>query len=198
MSNKFYSFAGFILALFLIKESSCQKTSSATNSLIPLSVGNEWIYRDTVVEDGNIVSVSMDTLRIEKTSSLDNNTTFVLSDGKEIMQRGDTLFQIVSQRGGYKFPTPLFYPSETESSFNYAFGGDVVMRRTVNRNINCPKNEWTITKCYTVKDDCKGETIFMYGLGIYREKITQCASPAKDYTSRTLIKTNFINQSGKK
>lgn len=190
-ANNFFSLSAVLIATLLLRDPSCQEKSSNGNSLLPLKVGNEWIYRDSVVEEGKLVSVVVDTLLIEKTSSFENSTTYLFSDGKEIMQRGDTLFQIVSQRGGYKFPTMLFYPSETESSFNYAFGGDVVIQRTVNRLSACKKNDFNISRCYKVSDSCSGEILFGYGVGIYREKTTDCSSPSKNYTVKTLIAINF-------
>jgi hypothetical protein len=189
--NNFFSLSVVLISTLLLRDPSCQEKSSGKSSLLPLSVGNTWIYRDSVVEDGKLVSVSNDTLRIEKKSSFENSDTYLFSDGKEIMQRGDTLFQIVSQRGGYKFPTMIFYPSETASSFNYAFGGDVVMQRTVSRLPACRKNDFNISRCYKVSDSCGGEISFGVGVGVYREKATDCSSPSKNYTIKTLIAVNF-------
>src|ERR1041385_2416609 len=90
-----------LILIVLTTDSKCQKKSAAESILLPLAVGNEWIYRDSTVEDGKLTSVINDTLRIEKISSFENTPTYIFSDGKEIMQRGDTLFQIVLQRGGY-------------------------------------------------------------------------------------------------
>jgi len=179
------------MIILLTADSTCKKDSPAGSALLPLKLGNEWIYRDSTVEDGNLISTTNDTLRIEKTSSFENSPTYIFSDGKEILQRGDTLFQIVSQRGGYKFATKLFYLSETESSFNYAYGGDVMMQRTVSRLPGCPKNEWGASRCYYVKDGCQGEMTFAVGVGILREKTTQCFSPAKNYSIKTLISVHF-------
>jgi len=185
------SLSGIFISVLFLKEPACQSNSSKESGVLPLAVGNEWIYLDSVTEDGKLVSVSPDTLRIERTSSLENKTTYIFNDGKEMMVRGDTLFQLAMQRGGAKFPTTVFYPSESESSYNYMFGGDVAVQRTVSRMSGCPKNAWNGSKCYRVTDSCHGEIIFIYGIGIYREKLTQCASPAKNFTVKTLVSVKF-------
>ncbi|MFI5135822.1 MAG: hypothetical protein ACHQD9_08220, partial [Chitinophagales bacterium] len=156
MIKMFFSLCGIFSSILFLKESSCQTKSSLHNGMLPLAIGNEWIYIDSVTEEGKLISVSNDTLRIEKISSFENATTYLFNDGREMMVRGDTLFQLVLQRGGSKFPTVVFYPSETESSFNYAFGGDVVVQRTVNRMSDCPKSAWSNSKCYKVTDSCHG------------------------------------------
>ncbi|HYV90250.1 MAG TPA: hypothetical protein VE978_00635 [Chitinophagales bacterium] len=198
MNGKFFSFTGMLMMVLQMNQSSCQKTKSNSPSLLPLAAGNEWIYRDSVFENGKLISVMDDTDRIASTSTFKGETTYIYSDGREMLLRGDSLFQLVSQRSGVKFPTPVFIPTETETKFNYAFGGDVMKQQTVTMMKDCPipkdsfgKSSWSISKCYRITDVCNSETIFGYGVGIVREKKIECFSPEKNYSARTLIKVKF-------
>lgn len=157
---------------------------------MPLKQGNEWIYLDSVIEDGKLTAVSFDTLRIESTATFEGTPTYLFSDGKELMVKGDTLFQLVTQRGGYKFPTKMFFASEEATTFNYAFGGDVMIQRTVSA-IPCSKNSFEVSKCYRVSDGCRGESIIGAGVGILRETSSDCRSPHEHSSSRPLMETNF-------
>ena len=190
MNNIFLSFSGFLLAILFLRESSCSQSTESGSDVIPLKKGNVWIYRDSIIENGKLTSVSLDTLRIESTATFEGVTTYLFNDGKELMVKGDTIFQLVTQRGGYKFPTKLFFASEEEATFNYAFGGDVMIQRTVS-SIPCTANDFKVSKCYRISDGCRGETILGAGVGILREIITDCKSTHDYYSSRTLIATRF-------
>lgn len=133
----------------------------------------------------------MDTLVIVGTSNFEGKTTYIFSDGKELLLKGDSLFQVVQQRSAVKFLTPLFLPTETQTTFHYAFGGDVVKQQTVTRMSNCPKTPWKSLKCFRVEDVCHSQFILAYGVGIIREKITDCSTAGKIYTTRTLVAVKF-------
>lgn len=192
MNHLFFSAAGIFVAVMFLKEPACRHHSGVGHSF-PLAAGNEWIYRDSVVENGLLISVSFDTLRIEQVSAFEGTTSYVFNDGKEMTLSGDTLFQLVTQRGGHKYATPFFIPSETETSYNYAFGGDVMIQRSVKQLTNCPAVEWQVTKCYLVSDGCRGGMIVGAGVGIIREVMTECRSPKENYTSKTLVAMNLKN-----
>ena len=191
MKGTLYCFAGVLLLVLQMNQSSCQKTKAASQSLLPLAMGNEWIYRDSVFENGKLISVMNDTDRIAQASTFEGRTTYIFSDGREMMLKGDSLFQLVRQRSGLKFPTPVFLPTETETKFNYAFGGDVVKQQTVTVIKECPKNSWSISKCFRITDTCNSEVIFGYGVGVLREKKMDCSSSGKNYSVRTLLRVNF-------
>ena len=151
-----------------------------------------------VFENGKLISAVNDTDRVTSTSTFEGKTTYIFSDGREMLLDGDSLFQIVQQRNRVKFPTPVFLPTESEVTFNYAFGGDVVKQQTVRLLKDCPivkdsygKNSRSITKCFLITDVCKSETIFGYGIGIIREKKIDCFSPGKNYSVRMLIGVKF-------
>lgn len=196
MKNKFFSFTGLLIAALLLNETQCQQNSATQNaaapgksgSVLPMAVGNQWIYNDSVFLQGKINEIVFDTLTILKTGNQNGKTTFIFSDGKELSQSGDTIFQWVSQRSGMRFPTTLFIKSENELSYNYMFGGDVIMERTVSKMKSCDSKIKEAVNCYVVKDRCNAETIFSEGIGIVRERTTDCFGGEKSYTIRTLIK----------
>ena len=196
--GRLFSFSGILMVILQMNQSSCQKTKAGSQLLVPLAVGNEWIYLDSVFENGKLISVTNDTDRILNSSTFEGKTTYIFSDGREMLLKGDSLFQIVSQRSGVKFPTPVFLPTETETKFNYAYGGDVVRQQTVALMKDCPirkdsfgKNSWNSSKCFRITDYCNSETIFGFGVGVLREKKIDCAFSEKNYSIRTLIAVKF-------
>jgi len=152
-----------------------------------MAVGNEWFYVDSLFENWRLVSVTRDTDRVSAKSVFEGKTSWMFSDGREMLLNGDTLFQLVRQRSGTKFPTPVFIPAQTETRFNYAFGGDVVKQQTVTKMNGCPKNQWDVSTCFRITDACKSETILGYGIGILKAKTIDCSSGNGNYTIRTLI-----------
>jgi hypothetical protein len=190
--NSLVSMLFLVISVLFLNESSCQnKNHGEANGLLPTRAGTTWVYRDSVFEDGKLTSVKMDTIRVTENFQYENLTAFRLSDEREFMVMGDTLFQLVRQRGGQKFPTPFFYPSENESTFSYAFGGDVMMQRTVKRLGECPNSEWSKFPCYIASSGCRGDLIFIRGAGIYRETFSDCSSPQRYFSSRTLVSASL-------
>lgn len=179
-----------LTSVLLMKEPSCRSSQGEQRGLFPMAFGNEWIYIDSVIENGKLIFVTYDTLRIERVSEFEGKASYIFSDGKEFMQNGDTLFQLVTQRGGFKFLTPYFIATETETAFNYAFGGDVIIQRTVTRESQCP-GQWKTGNCYRISDGCRGSMVFLEGTGIINERHTECNSPGSNYTSRTLAQILF-------
>jgi len=189
MNKILFSFTGLLIAVINVQHSACQKTNSP--SLLPLAIGNEWIYRDSVYENGKLISVTNDTDRITSTSTFEGKITYIFSDGREMLLKDDSLFQLVQQRSRVKFPTPVFLSTETEIKFNYAYGGDVVKQQTVTMMKDCLKNSWNVSKCFRITDNCNSEAIFGYGVGVLREKKVDCTSSGKNYSVRTLITVKF-------
>jgi hypothetical protein len=193
MKNTLFSFAGFMLSILMLSEKKCENSSLANSktfaiAILPMAVGNQWIYLDSVFLQGKLMKTNFDTLRILKSGNQNGAATFIFSDGKELSENGDTIFQWVSQRSGVKFPTTYFIKSEDELKYNYVFGGDVIMERTVSRMKNCISKDCEGSACYTVKDRCNAETVFATGIGVMRERTTDCFGGEKSYSIRTLQK----------
>jgi hypothetical protein len=191
MKGTLHCFAGLLLVVLQMNHSTCQKTKPDSHPLLPLAAGNEWIYVDSTFEKGKLVSVKNDTDRITGTSEFQGKKSWIFSDGRELMLRGDTLFQLVRQRSSVKFPTPLFIATETETKFNYAFGGDVMKQQTVKRLHACPKNPWNTSACYSISDDCGNQIIFGAGVGVMRQVTFDCFSGKENYSVRTLREVNL-------
>ncbi len=132
------------------------------------------------------MAVFADTLKVLEQSRFNNRTTFLLSDGKELMWQGDTLFQIVMQRGGYRFATTYFIRHAEEISFHYAYGGDVVIRRTAEPLKGCLP--YAKAPCYRVSDICTGEMVLAAGIGIVRWRLGHCFAEAETVIVKTLKK----------
>ncbi|MBK9729953.1 MAG: hypothetical protein IPO83_01485 [Chitinophagaceae bacterium] len=188
MKGYLFSFTAFFLVLLLADKSSCTQQASATGKgILPLSMGNYWVYRDSVFTDGQLTTVSNDTDKIVSTEDWNGKTTYVFADGKEWFQSGDTIYQLGRQRTGFKFPSPVMMPTEKESNFNYVFGGDVVIQKTIVKLLSCNDAKWKSSTCYKISDSCEGYQIVAYGIGIIREKTSECFSGKNNYSTRTLI-----------
>ncbi len=184
--NSIFHLMIIFFAVSVLQQTSCGQGAEASAELIPLAVGNEWIYRDSIFENDKLTMIKMDTDRIMSASVFNGGATYHFSDGREVMLSGDTLFELVRQRSGVKFTTPSIIAAETETRFNYAFGGDVLKPRTVKKSI-CAPNSLGAERCYIMTDDCGNETLIGHGIGIFREKKVQCGALPGDFMIRTLI-----------
>ncbi len=192
MRGYFFSFSAFFLVMLLTDQSSChQKATANGSSIVPLSVGNYWIYRDSVFTDGQLTLVTNDTDKIVSTASWNDKTTFIFDEGKEWYQSNDTVYQLSRQRTGVKFPSPVMMVVAQEGTFNYVFGGDVVMQKTIVRLPDCPAGQWHSPACFKISDSCEGYMMISYGIGIIREKSSECFAGSKNYSTRTLIEVHL-------
>ncbi|HUM46969.1 MAG TPA: hypothetical protein PLD84_08575 [Chitinophagales bacterium] len=188
MKGYLFSFTGILLVILLADQSSCNQQALAAGSAIyPLAAGNYWVYRDSVFTDGSLTTVTNDTDKIVSTADWNGKTTYTFADGKEWYMSGDTIYQLSRQRTGVKFPSPVMMATEKESNFNYVFGGDVVIQKTIVKLPSCSEGKWQPKSCYKIADNCGGYLIVGYGVGIIREKTSECFSGKNNYTSRTLI-----------
>lgn len=188
MNNYLFSFTALLLLLLLADRSSCNRTAPGNiKSLVPLAVGNFWVYADSTFTEGRLAAVSNDTDKIVSTGEWNGKTTFVFNDGREWYAGGDTIYQLSRQRTGTKFPSPVMMATETAATFNYVFGGDVVMQKTIEKLQVCPEVKWQSAVCYKITDHCEGYQVVAAGIGMVREKITACFMQKGSYSTRTLI-----------
>lgn len=190
MKGYLFSISAFFLSVLLIDESSCNQQASAAagkRGFFPLAAGNYWIFRDSTFSEGKFVSVSNDTDKIVSVSDWNGKKTFIFQDGKEWYMSGDTVYQLSTQRTGFKFPSPALIASDKGGNFNYVFGGDVVVQKEVEKLVSCPQNQWKSISCYKISDSCNSYQIVGYGVGILHERISECFSGKNNYTTRTLI-----------
>jgi len=188
MKQMLFSFSGWVLILLLAHDSSCQQKSQTENSLIPLAVGHTWIYRDSIFENGKLKETQMDTVKIISREMFEGTPAYHFSNGKELMLRHDTLYEMTAQRTGIKFPTPIFIATTSEADFNYLLGGDVMMKRKAVKLKQCAFGGETSYECWKVTDQCNAEMIFASGIGEVRSVTGDCSGQHNDYSTHTLVK----------
>ncbi|MCS6916945.1 MAG: hypothetical protein RMK52_09550 [Chitinophagales bacterium] len=176
-------------AVALIAQSNrCKPQAGGVSDFFPLAAGNEWIYQDSLWREGQLVSVFFDTLRVTGTNRFEGYPTYLLSDGRELMWRNDTLFQLVFQRSGYRFPTIYFVAGQQMVLFNYAFGGDVVIQRKSERLEVCPKVYGSGKNlCYRISDACGGDLILQQHAGPVYWRVGHCFAEEGSVLTKTLL-----------
>ncbi len=194
MKGNLYSISVFFLSVLFLDESSCNRqaaASSGSKGIYPLNVGNYWIYKDSTFTESKFVSIANDTDKIVRAGEWNGRTTFIFDDGREWFSSGDTVYQLGAQRTGAKYPSPVMMVTEKESKFNFLFGGDVLVQKTIEKLPSCPENRWNPSACYKISDSCGGYMINGYGVGILREKKSDCFSNKSNYVIRTLTDVHF-------
>ena len=68
-------------------------TALKSKGIIPFAIGNFWIYADSVWKDGNLQSAGLDTLRITGVSNYNDELWWRFSDGSQLSERNDTVFE---------------------------------------------------------------------------------------------------------
>ena len=189
MKGYLFSCTAFFLTMIFLDQQSCQQQAQASKSksFFPMAKGNYWVYRDSTIEDGKLISVTNDTDKIVGESNWNGKKTYLFADGKEWFSSGDSVFQLSIQRTQVKFPNPVMMAVEKESDFNYVFGGDAVIRKKISKLSSCPKSKWESAACYEISDDCYGSMIVASGIGILRQRISDCNSGKASYTTKTLV-----------
>ena len=195
MKGYFFSIAVFLLPLAISNHSSCQhsasdgsetKTTKPDQGFYPLAAGNYWVYTDSAFSGGKLLSVTNDTDKIVSESMWNGKKTYLFDDNREWVGSGDTIYLLTMQRTQVKYPTPMIIAA-VNSSYNYAYGGDVVMQRNVTQLSSCPQNKWGSKTCYRVSDACQGYLVVGTGVGILKERTSDCSSGNANYTIRTLV-----------
>lgn len=65
-----------------------------SNGIVPFATGNFWVYADTVWKDGNLQSAGYDTLLITDVSVYNGELWWRFSDGSQLSERNDTVFEL--------------------------------------------------------------------------------------------------------
>src|ERR1041385_3301091 len=86
--------------------------------LIPLAIGNYWIYST------NNTLHPFDTLRIVGTKIIDGDTAFLYNDGELIFERNDSFYDYQTQRIGSTFKCFQYFPSDKKLDYSISVGGD--------------------------------------------------------------------------
>jgi len=70
------------------------KSNLKSGSIIPFAIGNYWVYADSVWKDGNLQKAGFDTLRISSVSNYNGELWWKFSDGSQLSERHDTVFEL--------------------------------------------------------------------------------------------------------
>jgi hypothetical protein len=84
-------------------------SSLRSNGIIPFATGNFWVYADSVWKDGNLLTSGYDTLRITDVSNYNGELWWRFSDGSQLSERNDTVFELNRFIRCYRRET-LFFP----------------------------------------------------------------------------------------
>lgn len=80
-----------------------------SNGIVPFAIGNFWIYADSVWKDGNLQSAGYDTLHITDVSNYNEELWWRFSDGSQLSERNDTVFELNRYIRCFRRET-LFFP----------------------------------------------------------------------------------------
>ena len=95
--------------------------------LIPLAVGNYWIYSTSNKFH------PLDTIKIIGTRVIDGDTAYVFNNHEMMFERNDSIYNFQTQRIGIPFKCLEYFPSEKYLEYTIVIGGDVLGRRTVSK-----------------------------------------------------------------
>jgi hypothetical protein len=80
-----------------------------SGGIVPFAIGNFWVYADSVWKDGNLQSAEYDTLRITNVSNYNGELWWRFSDGSQLSERNDTVFEVNRYIRCFRSET-LFFP----------------------------------------------------------------------------------------
>ncbi|MDQ3047352.1 MAG: hypothetical protein M3R27_07370 [Bacteroidota bacterium] len=103
-----------------------QSTSISSTQLIPLTIGNYWVYSNS--DDAE----KFDTVKITRTKIIRTDTGYYYN-GNLWLERNDSVYEFQSQRSGSIFPTLQYFSSDKPVEYGIVIGGDVLSRRSVTK-----------------------------------------------------------------
>jgi hypothetical protein len=154
-----------ILTLIIVHV--CLETSAQTEKreqLIPLAIGNYWIYSTSSK------SQPLDTLIIIGTRIINGDTAFEFNNGELMLDRNDSVYNYQSERIGIPFKCFLYFPFDKRTEYVIVVGGDVLNRRTASKIKGSYKlNGKEYSNCYQFEDSWESEiTTICRGVGILK------------------------------
>jgi hypothetical protein len=132
--------------------------------LIPLAIGNYWIYSTSSK------SQPFDTLIIIGTRIINNDTAFEFNNGELMLDRIDSIYNYQSERIGIPFKCFQYFPFDKRTEYVIVVGGDVLNRRTASKIKGSYKlNGKEYSNCYEFKDSWESDiTTICRGIGILK------------------------------
>lgn len=148
-----------LLALLLIvaacsKDSQPDISQSSSNGLLPLALGNTWIFADSSWTDGVLTSSGYDTLFVEKIEKWNDDTCYIFNREFSLTESGDTVYGLRAGWSGF-FKEPEFFPVTRDTITDISlFGGDVAFERIsfrLDNVISVPAGNYSPCNYYSIK-----------------------------------------------
>jgi hypothetical protein len=92
-----------------VTKSVSANSSATSDGIIPLAIGNYWVYADSVWQDGKLTQAGIDTLSVTGVSNYNDEIWWIFSDGSGLSQKDDTVFELDRNIRCYGKNT-LFFP----------------------------------------------------------------------------------------
>jgi hypothetical protein len=152
------------------------QVSKNNNSLLPLKMGNYWVYSSSQSPE------KQDTVKIAKNKIIGKDTNYYFNQAL-LEEKKDTIFEIQLQPNGSGISTVQYFSSETDVNYKVLVGGDAWAGRSVKKL----KGPYTVngkkyTDCYEFTDKLYNKsTVFSKGVGIIEMKYPDQTISLIDY-----------------
>jgi len=145
--------------------------------LIPLAIGNYWIYSTSSKYH------PFDTLIIIGTRIIDGDTVFVYNNGQLIFERNDSVFEFQYQNAEFPFKCFEYFPFDKRTDYGIIVGGDAYSIRSASRIKRLYKlNGKEYSNCYYFEDGwTSATTIICRGIGILKSELNNYGRTLVEY-----------------
>lgn len=154
MKTQLAIFSLLLLFAACSKDSQPDISQSAKNGLLPLALGNTWIFADSSWNDGVLSSSGYDTLFVERIEKLKDDTCYYFNREFSLTASGDTIYGLRAGWSGF-FKEPEFFPVTKDTIKDISlFGGDVAFERisfSLDNVISVPAGNYSPCNYYSLK-----------------------------------------------
>jgi hypothetical protein len=157
--KSFYSII-FFLASQLLFFAQTPKSNTRNSSLLPLKIGNYWVYSSSQAPD------KKDTIKITRNRIIGSDTCYYFKQSLMLV-KNDTVFEFQLQGNGNPVVSIQYFPA-VDMNYTILVGGDAIAGRSVKR-LKAPYkvNGKEYLNCYEFSDKLFNKTtIFAAGVGI--------------------------------
>ena len=125
------------LAVLAIACSAPKGASLVSNesNWFPMTVGNYWVYTDSVWKNEVLVKSNIDTIKITKSFDFNGYVAYQFSDKKAYFYKSGDIYQVYKGESG-NLESSLVYGTEHKWIYQCSIDGDNVFERTVETRDN--------------------------------------------------------------
>lgn len=136
------------------KDSQPDISQSRNDGLLPLALGNTWIFADSSWNNGVLASAGYDTLFVEKIEKWNDDTCYYFNREFSLAVSGDTIYGLRAGWSGF-FREPEFFPVTKDTITDISlYGGDVAFERisfSLDKVISVPAGSFSPCNYYSMK-----------------------------------------------